>query len=70
MVEKKCPSIDFFLLDGCVSQFKLHKAQYFVGHYPNLTSGCAMISSFFGTGHGKGAHDGIGVVIKSFLWQE
>jgi hypothetical protein len=71
MVEKGyAPSIHFVWLDGCAGQFKSHKPWYFVGHYPNLTCGCAMIWSFFGMGHGKGAHDGPRVAIKWFLWQE
>jgi hypothetical protein len=69
MVEEVyAPSIHFVWSDGYASQFKSHKPWYFVGHYPNLTSGCAMIWSFFGMGHGKGAHDGPRVVIKWFLW--
>jgi hypothetical protein len=59
-------STHFVWLDGCASQFKSHKPWYFVGRYPNLTGGCAMIWSFFGIGHGKGAHDGVGVVFKQF----
>jgi hypothetical protein len=29
-----------------------------------------MIWSFFGTSHGKIVHDGVGAIIKQFLWQE
>jgi hypothetical protein len=29
-----------------------------------------MIWSLFGSGHGKGAHDGVGVVVKRFFWRE
>jgi hypothetical protein len=54
------PFIHFFWLDNYVGQFKSHKPWYFVGCYPNLTSGW----SFFGIGHRKGAHDGANVVIK------
>jgi hypothetical protein len=25
--------------------------------------------SFFGNGHGKGLHDGLGIVIKHFMWR-
>jgi hypothetical protein len=25
---------------------------------------------FFGSGHGKGPHDGVGIVIKIFIWHE
>jgi hypothetical protein len=61
------PSIHFIWLDNYVGQFKSHKPWYSVGCYSNLTSGCAMIWSFFGIGHRKGAHDGDKVVIKQFL---
>jgi hypothetical protein len=29
-----------------------------------------MMWSFFGSGHGKGPHDGEGMMIKRFLWRE
>jgi hypothetical protein len=29
-----------------------------------------MLWSFFGSGHGKGLHDSVGVIIKRFLWRE
>ncbi len=29
-----------------------------------------MLWNFFGIGHGKGLHDGVGVVIKRFLQRE
>lgn len=54
--------------DGCASQFKSSKPWYFVSKYPNLTCGCKMMRSFFESEHGKGPHDGVGVVIKRFIW--
>lgn len=32
-----------------------------------MIEGCGMIWSLFGSGHGKGAHDGVGVVVKRFF---
>lgn len=32
-----------------------------------MTGGCKMCWSFFSIGHGKGPHDGVGVVMKRFL---
>ncbi len=70
MVEKGyAPSTHFVWSNSYTCQFKSQKPWYFVGCYPNLINGCAMIWSFFGIGHGKGAHDGASVVIKQFLWQ-
>jgi len=71
MVEKGyAPFTHFVWLDGCASQFKSHKLWYFVGCYLNSIGGCTMIWSFFGIGHGKGAHDGVGAIIKWFLRQK
>jgi hypothetical protein len=53
--------------DGCASQFKSSKAWFFVSKYPNFIQGCNMLWNFFGSGHVKGPHDGVGVVIKRFL---
>jgi hypothetical protein len=70
MVEEGyAPSIHFVWSNSYTCQFKSQKPWYFVGCYPNLINGCAMIWSFFGIGHGKGAHDGARAVIKQFLWQ-
>jgi hypothetical protein len=63
------PSIHFVWLDSYVGQFQSHKPWYFVECYLDLTSGCVMIWSFFGIGHGKGTHDGARAVIKWFLRQ-
>jgi hypothetical protein len=68
--EGYAPSIRFVWSNSYVGRFKLQKPWYFVGCYPNLINGCAMIWSFFGIGHGKGADDGARDVIKQFLWQE
>jgi hypothetical protein len=35
-----------------------------------MTGGYNMMWSFFGSGHGKGTYDGVGVVIKHFIWHE
>lgn len=35
-----------------------------------MTNGCKMIWSFFGSGHWKGPHDGVGAIIKRFIWHE
>jgi hypothetical protein len=35
-----------------------------------MIGGCSMLSSFFGYSHGKGLHDGVGTIIKCFIWQE
>jgi hypothetical protein len=29
-----------------------------------------MLCSFFRSGHGKGPHDGVGTMVKRFLWRE
>jgi hypothetical protein len=36
----------------------------------NMTGGCKMLWNFFGSGHGKGPHDGAGVVVKSCIRRE
>jgi len=56
--------------NGCANQFKSSKPLYFVSRYPNMTSGCKMMWSFFKNGHGKGPHDGVGVIIKWFIWHK
>ena len=53
--------------DGCSGQFKSRIPWYFVSRYPQLTGGCMCMWSFFGTGHGKGPHDGAGAVIKRYM---
>jgi hypothetical protein len=53
--------------DSCASQFKSSKPWFFVSKYPNFIKGCKMLWSFFGNGHGKGPHDGVGAMIKRFL---
>jgi hypothetical protein len=72
MVEEGyAPFTHFVWSDGCANQFKSHKPWYFEGCYPNLIGGCVIIWSFFGMGHGKGVHDGVGAIIKwFFLWQK
>lgn len=42
---------------------------YYVSRYPHLTGGCICLWNFFGSGHGKGPHDGAGVVVKWFIRQ-
>ena len=55
--------------DGAASQFKARRPFYFVGRYPAIT-GLEMRWNFFGSGHGKGEHDGAGAVIKRALTHE
>lgn len=52
--------------DGAASQFKAKRPFYFVGRYAGLT-GKFMVWNFFGSGHGKGEHDGAGAVVKRAL---
>ncbi len=40
---------------------------YFVVHYLGLPSSCKMNWHYFGTRHGKGESDGVGVVVKRAL---
>jgi predicted membrane protein len=35
-----------------------------------LPHGCHMVWSYFGLGHGKGFHDGVGVVLKQEICKE
>jgi hypothetical protein len=35
-----------------------------VSKYPNMTNGCKTTWNFFGSGHGKGSHDGVGLSSK------
>ena len=62
--------------DGCACQFKGARAWFFVSRYPNLTScdqlplGCAMQWNYWGSGHGKGPHDGAGACLKRALRKE
>ena len=53
--------------DGCANQFKSRVPWYFVARYPEITRGCTCMWSFFGTGHGKGPHDGAGAVLKRYI---
>ncbi len=46
------------------------RAMYFVARYVGLTSGCKMSWHYFGTRHGKGEWDGVGVVVKRALKAE
>jgi hypothetical protein len=48
------PNWHYVGFDGCTSQFKSSKTWYFVLRYLDMTSGCEMMWSFFGSGHGKG----------------
>jgi hypothetical protein len=40
---------------------------YFVSHYPCFTSSCKLSWHYFGTRHGKGEWDSVGVVVKRAL---
>lgn len=53
--------------DGCAGQFKSRIPWYFVSRYPEITNGCVCVWSFFGSGHGKGPHDGAGAVLKRYM---
>ena len=53
-------------LDGAASQFKARRPYYFVARYYQMT-GLHMMHNFSAYGHGKGEHDGAGVVIKRTL---
>jgi len=58
------PRWDYVWSNGSTNQFKSSKPLYFVSRYPNMIGGCKMMWSFFKNGHGKGPHDGVGVIIK------
>ena len=64
------PKMHYVWSDGCAAQFKSAKPWFFVSRYPNMTNGCGMLWSFFGSGHGKGPHDGAGAVVKCFIRRE
>lgn len=51
---------------GCNSQFKSRVPWYFVNWHSHIIGGCRCVWNFFGSGHGKGMHDGVGVVLKHF----
>ena len=57
------PKTHFIWSDGCSNLFKSKVPWSFVAQVPSLTTGCTCMWSFFGTGHGKGPHDGAGVVV-------
>ena len=38
-----------------------------MSRYPEITNGCNCIWSFFGSGHGKGPHNGAGAVLKRYM---
>jgi hypothetical protein len=61
------PKKHWIWLDGCGSPFKSKIPFYFVSHYLNLIGGCSCMWSFFGLGHGKGLHDGVGAILKRFI---
>ena len=37
---------------------------------PGLPNGCRMVLSYFGSGHGKGLHDGLGAMLKCAIHSE
>jgi len=63
------PNQHWIWYDSCSSQFKSEVAWYFVSRYPYITSGCICMWNLFGFGCGKGLHNGVGVVLKCFIWQ-
>jgi hypothetical protein len=36
----------------------------------HLRYGCQMLWSYFGSGHGKGVHDGVRTILKQEIWKE
>lgn len=58
------------LSTGFAAQFKGARAWRLVGQYPSLTDRIRLTGSYFGTGHGKGEHDGAGTSVKSELCNE
>jgi hypothetical protein len=63
------PKHHWICFDESSSQFKSKIPFYFVNGYPHLTNVCCLVWSFFGSRHGKGPHDGAGVVLKRFTKQ-
>jgi len=59
-----------FGLMGVPPNSKAQNPSFFVNKYPNMTNGCKTTWNFFGDGHGKGPHDGVGVVIKRLIQNE
>ncbi len=55
--------------NGCSSQFKSKVPWYFVSCYFHMIGGYICLWIFFGSDHGKGPHDGIGVMLKPFIRQ-
>jgi len=64
------PFQHFIWLDGCSTQFKSSRTQFFVGRYPSLTScvaqplSCQMTWNFFAYSHRKGEVDGAKTLCK------
>ncbi len=50
--------------------FKIASHGFFVSRYPSMIKGYKMLWNFFGNGHGKGPHDGVGVAVKIFFQKE
>jgi hypothetical protein len=59
-----------------VSQFKGTHSWFHVAKYPRLTIclklpfGCMMQWNYWGIGHGKGPHDGVGACLKQAMKKE
>jgi hypothetical protein len=53
--------------DGYSGQFKSHIPWFFVARYPEVIGGCNCTWSFFGSGRGKGPHDGTGAILKQYI---
>ena len=62
--------------DGCASQFKGARSWFHIARNPSLTKcnevpgGVQMVWHYWGTGHGKGPHDGAGACVKQALRKE
>lgn len=52
------PQNNMFDLMAVLGNSKFAQPFYFVSQYPEVTKGCVMLWSFFGTSHGKGKHNG------------
>ena len=70
------PKHHIFWSNGCPSQFNDARPWFCVSCYPNLTSfdqlpfGCAVQQNYWGSGHGKGPHDGTSTCLKQALRKE
>jgi hypothetical protein len=65
MKDNFTPTWHYVWFDKCARQFKFACPFYFLCLYPKIIGRqCQMLCFFFGTSHGKGEHDKVGVVMK------